>query len=500
MSQTFTLEDIIKYVLRCYTKKELNEKINTWKNNEVIFNIYDVTRCGYRYKLSINDPTLVIDNIGKEDVLRRYIVNYGIVNSIAKAYEDAEMDKILTYRFQIDGRNVVLVGIYDIFLPREEEVVLVRHVKELKDGKPKKHHVEQALILQWLAYKNKVLVTPRILYYIGFGKEFREFVIETAIAHSNSFANEFEERLKERIKLVLDSEGPFYSWECGVCPYKDICSKQNKEVKKINDIVSEGEWLWYEDLLLTRTMKFIKKLIEKDIEYAEFSERDSGDSVISLRINVTKLTRCPIEFWFSKLVPYTTILSNLKKRVLRGNIIHNGIAYIVSRFNEVKQFCGEELNLCIQEVEVEKKLSKKFSLGRYSIEINGRADIVLTYRDTDTKNIVIEVKTAEDTRVKPYHEEQLKIYLNMLKNSVGRLVYVVEVRDVNKKKRLEFNDIAINKPVDDSYIENKVIDIINARRGLIDISRIPKSLCEICEFRDLCHVKTLVNQGTLQTT
>lgn len=509
MSQTpkgSYVRDLAINVIKCRIRKELDDKISAWKSGRAIVNVYDVTRCGCRYRLSIDDPRPTVDNASREDVLRRYIIGYGVMNILSKAHRDsgAEIEKSLRYTLTVDEREVELVGIYDIFLPKEKEIVLIRHVKELRDGKPKKHHVEQAIVLQWLAHKNGISARPRILYYIGFGRGFREFTIDTNIVRSKTLIKEFEERLIARLGLVLSGGGPFDSWECGVCPYESHCTRKSNKVTT-SSIVFEGEWIWYEDALLTRTMNSIRMLIERDIEFAGLA-KDGVDADPSgvLRVSVTRLVGCPIKFWLSMAVPYASILSKLSGRVLRGDIVHSGIAYIVSKFNEVKQCCTNVDTVCrhVIGVEVEKRLSKHFDAHGYNVEVSGRADIVLTYEDGGSKNLVFELKTVDEDhpktdedrpKTKPHHEEQLKVYLNMLEGSRGRLVYITEVKaraEGDKTRRvLKFDEVEVNEPASDDHIKNRIKNIVRAREGLIDFDEIAKEcggLCRVCEFRDLC--------------
>lgn len=489
---TMKFTDMLLDILRCRKKAELLNRKSSLEKGIALFDYYDLTRCGHRYTLSLDVEGIdreVERYVGNEAILRRRIIGDGFLQLFKDLSDGRRVVGEARYRVELALQGfsrvskTVIEGVFDAYLPLEREAIIVRHTGGRR-GDPRPHHIEQAAIAQWLAIESSARVDRvRILYFKGFGRSFEEYIVETKLNTSYTFRRIFRERLIERIKHILSSSGPLWSWECDLCPHADICNKRFS-TPTTTPLLSEGEWSSSRDPMLKGLARLFRMVIDDELSLAEYAEekRSALESIPMIRVGVTDLIYCPIRYWLKSLIPYAEISSSLSPHTLRGEVIHRGIARILSHINECIDIA---IKMGVDRVDIEEKLSKVLQVGDILVSISGRCDAYIAYSDGRVK--IVELKTVEREPREPQknHEDQLKIYLNLLgkPGAEGEILYIYTDRD----GRLGFKPYRISTPLDEKELRDRLETLINVYLGGADLRRFYAEDCRTrCIFSRIC--------------
>ncbi|MEM4909791.1 MAG: PD-(D/E)XK nuclease family protein [Ignisphaera sp.] len=509
MGSNNSTRELLFDLIKCRKKNELLNKKMVWESGKALLDCYDITRCGFRYRYQLDDSGIEreIERASKEEaVFKRIIFSEGFLQVFKDVSDNYEIIGEKRYSRQIDveidneKRRVIIEAVCDAYLPRYREAVIVRHIKHIKDREkikiPKIHHIEQAALIQWISVDtNDYIERVRLIYYIGFGKAFEEYVIETKISESYVFRTNFEKRVIDRIIYILKGQGPIYDWECRYCPHRDVC---NKKIESSASSVKNGvkplihqegnEWRCYRDITMKNLMILLRKLIERDIEISERVLEHRSIPII--RVHVTDLIYCPLKYWYNNYIPYLQIADKIKPSIIRGEIVHRGIARILNEMNRCIDIAERKL---IERIDIEKKLMKPYVVDQTMFTVEGRADAIVRHRGIDHGKgpmKIIEIKTSEKkyTSSQKHHEDQLKWYLSISGEDdvSGEIIYVYEGDD----GKIQFESKHINERFTNDKIMADLKKLLDVAKGEID----PNTKCyaqydwecKYCYFRYLC--------------
>jgi len=507
---------LLKDVLAYFHEKLMREKFRP-DEKTIVLNVPDLTRCGIYFSLGLKYPMEYAEKYKMDVVFKRILFSRGIIRLIemyAQKLGNVEVNKVYTYEFkpnfqtEVNGEDIEKVRIeayVDAYFRRPREILMIRYVGKLDSEEtelPKKHHIEQAALYQWLALANGDEVDRvRILYHTGFGKIVREYIVETKLSRNIMFREEFRNRILKRIETILGpKKRPLYGWECDICQFKRICQRSVKlgegiipvSELRLTNLINEGEYRCYVDPTLKVTMLVLREAIENEIEISMKRARKRDFEYIVAPI--TKIIDCPLKFWFNVYIPYASVTAHLKEPVLRGNIVHYGAQYIIRKLNGFPEL-ARKYN--ISYVEVEKTVKKPYIVAKdFSVIVKGRCDIIIEFACEDGTHIdIIELKTTKGRDVKSAlekHEQQLKMYLGILKDIIrkeevrsvkGKLVYIHQ----EGRAKLTEKIFPIDEPLSEKDIL-RYLEEIRTVREEPEKAPIPRNSreCDICDFFGIC--------------
>ncbi len=525
------LPKLARETYKCFKKKTYEKRLS---NGMLSVEPADLLRCPFLVLSRIEKPELVEEWYSREEVIIRSLFKHGVLKlfeSGTRRREDVNVllpleTTVLDYspsgrrvrlpisRGEVSIKRVSVSGELDLYLPWEGEAILVRYTGSTS-SLPRPHHVEEAIIYQWLLAENGYRVErARILYYYKLERLHGEYVVESRLSRSMRFRHELRRRIAERLETLLESEKrPWYKWQCYICQMRDHareygfdCPGSRGEVEPAGEpLVRDGDYMVWEDKSLKATLTVYRALIEDNLEKSRWKRgRRRRRALHEVQANVTSITGCPYKFWFTLMIPYTTATLPLKGNVSRGDIIHHGLQFFLEKLRDCPEILERE---GIERVRSEVPVEGVYRIRDTLYTVSGRIDLVIEREDYEGNDLVVdivELKTTPFENLDRYgpskkYLNQLKVYLDLYRQILaskseeakltGHLVYVEATRETGLRTR-SYNQ----EPPQENYTRQLLEKIHSIAVGGDASVKEYSWECKWCPFKDLCPARREVGQ------
>ena len=197
-------------VERLYRRKQddFREKLRDMINPRVVY-VTDLVSCSHKRVMRRQFPLLAFRF--EPALVLGDLVHAGL-ESLLAGDDGWDVEVELEKRYSMEGEEYVVKGRADLVKRRVdgavEAVVEIKTARDLPEGRPHQHHLEQLRIYM------ELLGAPRgVLVYIT-PERLLEFHVERGTGI------DIEARLRETLH---DSARPRFDWECRYCPFRKLC-------------------------------------------------------------------------------------------------------------------------------------------------------------------------------------------------------------------------------------------------------------------------------------
>jgi len=188
-----------------YKIKDLEKHLPRESN---VYYVTDLVRCSLKREFELMHPALAYAGILNGRTFLGEVVHKGIERILKEVFGDAvrtedeglEREKTI----EVDGTTYIIRGRVDAILGVDTGIEIKETISESK--LPFHHHVEQAMIYNWLYSFRRT-----ILLYITPGGIF-EYEVDDRVTDA------------EIAKRIREKKAPRYPWECRYCEFAHICS------------------------------------------------------------------------------------------------------------------------------------------------------------------------------------------------------------------------------------------------------------------------------------
>ncbi|MCE4625764.1 MAG: PD-(D/E)XK nuclease family protein [Desulfurococcales archaeon] len=545
------VEDLLREILRCTVLEGVEVQAGSHSIGEPVLPVENLTRCGHRYYYSLKRPEDVADYyVGSDDLFLLSLYRKGFLEILKRASkggrllrgEEIEVESpysVVVSTGPMAGWKARIVGVVDAYFPKSGRLLLARKlptaIKPPRGGeginlprRPPEHHIDLALLYQWLLISNGRRVDEvHILYYDRDGVPVREYVVRSALNRNMEKLEGFEDFVRSRLITVLRGEGPMYGWDCNYCPFQDKCpyrvipknSEETGEARKGVRLDTEYyEVEVWDDPRMPLASLILRNLVELDLERT-LRREPAGRTPTT--IWVTSLAYCPLKAWFSIQNPFAGTGTSLSRHIIRGKLINYAYDYLLEKLRDRECYSllkeSWRLPFKILGVNLEEYVEKVFIVDGHPYKVTGKIDAHLTLED---REVIIELKApAKAGKERKWYELQLAAYLEIYRDKAPRrriegllLEITVEEGEETSHGRLAFHCtpytleeltnkiLEDNRQVKESVIEHFLNEIHSIARGIpvetredkneqtVRIPPVPRYSweCNFCPFRGIC--------------
>jgi len=187
-----------------YRIKELEKHLPREPN---VYYVTDLVRCSQKREFELMQPVLTYTHVLNGRTFLGEVVHKGLEKILKEIFgdavrtEDEELEKERTV--EVNGVTYIVRGRVDAILGVDTGIEIKETVSDSR--LPFQHHVEQAMIYNWLySFRHTILlyITPSGIF---------EFEVDDRVTDA------------EVVKRIKEKKAPRYPWECKYCEYASIC-------------------------------------------------------------------------------------------------------------------------------------------------------------------------------------------------------------------------------------------------------------------------------------